>query len=63
MKVRYYSDFYGSTASLKEYGGKFILTVRLADGSLYSKKKYDSYRGAKIALGKMGDCWNETSNS
>ena len=57
--VRYYHDFYGSTASLKEWGNRFILTVRLPDGSLYSKKSYDTYKGAKIALGRMGEGWEE----
>ncbi len=55
----YYHDFYGSTASLKKWGEKWFLTVRLANGELYSKKSYNSYRGAKIALGKMGDAWTE----
>ena len=59
MKVTYYRDFYGGTASLKEWGNRFILTVRLSDGSLYSKKSYTSRRGAKIALGNMGECWKE----
>ena len=59
MKAEYYRDFYGSTASLKERGNRFILTVRLSDGRLYSKKSYTSRRGAKIALGKMGECWKE----
>lgn len=58
-KVTYYEDFYGSTASLKEWGSKWILTVRLPSGDLYSKKSYPTYKGAKIALGRMGDAWRE----
>ena len=57
--VRRYRDFYGSTASLKEWGKRFILTVRLSNGDLYCKKSYDTLKGAKIALGKMGDAWHE----
>ena len=56
---QYFEDFYGSTASIKQWGKKWILTVRLSQGNLYSKKSYATYKGAKIALGKMGDAWRE----
>ena len=57
--TKYYRDFYGSTASLKQWGKKWILTVRIGNGNLYSKKSYATFKGARIALGKMGDAWEE----
>lgn len=59
MTVMYFEDFYGSTASIKKWGSRWILRARLSNGEIYHKKSYSSYRGAKIALGKIGDAWYE----
>lgn len=56
MKKTYYKDFYGGTASISEYpNGKARLTVQGNWGGF--SKRYDSTRGARIALGKWSDSW------
>ena len=57
--TQYYSDLYGSTASIKKWGNKWILTARTCYGDIFYKKNYETYRGVKIALGKIGECWRE----
>lgn len=56
---RYFHDFYGSTASIKQWGNKWILTARTCYGDIFYKKTYGTYRGARIALGRIGDAWRE----
>ena len=56
---RYFYDFYGSTASIKKWGSKWILTVRNCYGDIVHKKNYTTFKGARIALGKNGECWEE----
>lgn len=58
MKAKFFRDFYGSTAAIRQYAGKFRLTVSFGIRR-YHNKVYSSYRGARIALGKLGDCWTE----
>lgn len=48
-----FRDCYGGTASIKKWGERYILTARTSYGNVYHKKTYASYRGAKIALGKL----------
>lgn len=56
---RYYKDFYGATASIEEKkDGTAILRTSVAGSR--TKKTYNSFRGAKIALGRMSDCWKES---
>ena len=59
MKKTYYRDSYGWTASLTEnYDG----TCTLRNCSPYGKRRrkdYNTVRGAKVALGKLSDCWTK----
>lgn len=59
--TRYFRDFYGCTASIKNNRGRYLLRVSDRYGSPILEKGYESLRGAKIAMGKIGDCWKELS--
>ena len=51
-----YHDFYGCVACIRHYkNGTARLTVRTAGGHLVHRKDYATYRGAKIAMGKLTD--------
>ena len=61
MKAEFYRDFSGCRASIKQHTGKFRLKIWTPSGSLLiHSKRYDTYRGAKIALGKAGQSWTMT---
>lgn len=54
----FYRDFYGCHADLCEYStGTTRLTIRSPYGQVILRKEYKTWRGAKIAMGKYGDCW------
>ena len=55
----FYVDFYGCHADLCQMLGseETRLTVRDASGNIFHRKYYRTWRGAKIAMGKLGDCW------
>lgn len=55
----FYRDFYGCTADLCKmlYSDETRLTVRDPSGRVIKRKYYSSWRGAKIALGRMSDSW------
>ena len=55
----FYTDFYGCHADLCQYlnGTTTRLTIRDPYGHVIHRKEYRSWRGARIAMGKMGDCW------
>ena len=55
--IRYfYRDFYGCTASINlRPNGSCLLTMRLPHGDLYCQREYSTWRGARIALGKMSE--------
>ena len=49
----YYKLDYGTSASIAEHrNGTATLRIKLYTGQLVENKKYNSIRGAKIALGK-----------
>lgn len=54
----YYKDLYGCTASISKTKKGFRLKV-FAGVRYIVNKTYDTYRGAKIALGRTGDCWRK----
>ena len=57
-KPEYYRDFYGCTASIREKrNGTFRLIMSTPQGKLIQAKDYNTYRGAKIAMGRSSDCW------
>ncbi len=61
-----YKDFYGCTATIEHkedfigtYNGTvFLLTIRTSKGEIIHRRKYKTHKGARIAMGKMGDCWH-----
>lgn len=55
----FYTDIYGCHADLYQdlHQDTTRLTVRTASGSLIVRKEYRTWREAKIAMGKYGDCW------
>ena len=56
MTKEYFRDPYGCTASiLRHPSGKSLLSVRIPQGDLVHSKTYSTYRGARVALGKLSD--------
>ena len=56
MKKEYYRDPYGCTASiLINHDGRCLLTIRIPQGDLFHSKTYRTYRGARIALGRLSE--------
>ena len=55
----FYTDFYGCHADLCQYPGRETtrLTIRTPGGKIILRKEYRTWRGAKIAMSKYGDCW------
>ena len=62
-RARYFRDHYGSTASIVEGEGErpFRLRISAYDGRRWCDRSYGTYRGARVALGRMGDCWEEVT--
>ena len=57
MSKRVFKDFYGATASISQtYDG---YRLRTCAGGRRTNKVYSTYRGARIAMGRMGDGWKE----
>lgn len=56
-----FSNFYGSTASIRKWGARYILVIRDAYGNIVHKNNYKTYKGARIALSLLGDCWRQTA--
>lgn len=54
----YYKDIYGCSASITKWRDKFILKVSNGYRVFY-KKMYDTFKGARIAMGRIGDGWEE----
>ena len=56
--IEHFKDFYGCTASVKRNRDQtYRLTVRSATGKLLYRKTYETYKGARIGMGKWSDCW------
>jgi hypothetical protein len=56
MTKEFYCDPCGCTASiLRHPDGRSLLSVRSPQGVLIHGKTYTTYRGARIALGKISD--------
>ena len=53
--TEFYEDFYGFTASIRTKPGHCLLTVRMPNGTLYHRRTYNTYRGARVALGKLSE--------
>ena len=58
--MKRYRDFYGCHAVIRtSKNGSARLTVRNPYGKLIKTQDYSTERGAKIAMGRMGDGWTE----
>ena len=56
----YYRDFYGSTASITEHkDGTATLRICNAYGKQVFRATFKTVRGAKISMGRQGDCWTK----
>lgn len=60
---RFFRDVYGCTASIRYLrgSGAWMLTVCDGYGARIHRKGYGTERGARIALGKWGDDWEEVT--
>ena len=57
----YYRDAYGCTASIEpRKNGTAKLIIRDPIGRVVVTRPYISDKGARIAMGKFGDCWKKT---
>lgn len=57
-------DFYGCTASIAQMNASerpFLLHVSAANGHRFCSRQYETYKGARAAMGRMGDCWKEVT--
>ena len=59
MGKRHYTDCYRGTASIVEEARGYVLTVCDGHGRRTLRKAYGTWRGARIAMGRMSDCWRE----
>lgn len=58
--IERFRDFYGCHATIiRKRNQTYDLYVRLSNGKLLLRSNYTSYRGAKIAMGKMSDSWEK----
>jgi len=62
-QIRYYRDFYGCTASISEGRGEypFRLKVAAGNGHVFCDRRYTTFKGARCAMGRMGDLWREVT--
>lgn len=56
-----YKDFYGCTSTIIEACGVFTLTVWNGYGRITHLKSYKTFRGARIAQGRLSDGWREVA--
>lgn len=61
MNKRYYKGHYGSSACIAETRKGWRLTASSSGGRFWNKV-YSTYRGARIALGKLGDGGRELAS-
>lgn len=59
----FYRDVYGCTASIYRRPDYPVVNLTVCDGhgnTIIRWRQYRTYRGAKIALGRMSDGWTMT---
>lgn len=60
MIIRFH-DLYGCSATIiRKRNQSYELTIRMRTGDILYKKSYDTYRGARIGMGKWSDCWERS---
>lgn len=58
--IKIYHGFYGEHACIRVFGnGSARLVIRDCYSRIIWAKNYDSFRGARIAMGRLGDGWRE----
>jgi hypothetical protein len=58
--MKKFKDFYGCTATIKEQtDGQFKLTIKTGNGKTVINKPYNTYKGARAAMNRNSDGWNE----
>ena len=58
--IERFKDFYGCRATIiRSRSQRYSLTIRIGNGKLIFRKTYDTYKGARIAMGKWSDCWEK----
>ena len=59
--IKRFHDFYGCHATIiRRRNQTYDLVIRISNGTLLHKKNYETYRGARIAMGKWSDCWEKS---
>jgi hypothetical protein len=55
-----FKDFYGCTATITDQtDGKVRLIMKTASGRTIIRKSYTTYKGARSAMSRSSDGWNE----
>jgi hypothetical protein len=57
--LKKYKDFYGCTATIRTSKGQYKLVMKTAAGKTIGNNLYDTFNGARIAMGKSSDGWKE----
>jgi len=58
--TKVFKDFYGCTATITDQNdGKVRLVMKTASGRTITRKSYTTYRGARVAMSRSSDGWNE----
>lgn len=64
MTKRFFKGHYGSTASITESHGEKPFRLRASSaGRTFYNRIYKTYRGARTALGRIGDGWVEVAKA
>lgn len=62
-KKRFFHDFYGGTATIAPArGGGFRLKMAAKFGPVHTNKVYRTFRGARSAMSRSSDGWNEATH-
>ena len=58
--IERFRDFYGCRATIVRRRDKtYNLVIRMSTGKLLYKSNYQTYKGARIGMGKWSDCWEK----
>ena len=58
--IERFKDFYGCKATIiRTRKQQYRLVIRSDIGKLLYQKTYETYKGARIGMGKWSDCWEK----
>ena len=58
--IERFKDFYGCHATIiRNRNQTYRLFIRSGTGKLLYRKTYETYKGARIGMGKWSDCWEK----